>query len=906
MKQLLSTFWLVILIFFSFSSLANGSFFEEFKMSGSAHAHLANGFDSKTFKDPDREGYVELVDDFHKIEEDFEFMVYFPEFFLKGEVSGRDSGFGVAKATLVLNIYYRSAQSTGNPIKVKPITITDAQLLLFCYGGIPFCNGEKSFSNSELTNPIVINTVQFSSEFTVDQIIGFDASLVIDASVNDIGVSTTNAFSNAVMSVVKPTLVIGDNTGIELSEAKITQAVFDTDGINDLVLNRTTAIFATIQSNVNGIATLRACVADASGQCDEILSTKDVDLSLYSQAKEVTLPFFIPNSKDKNSQVVFDEGQHKIIIEIDPSNSITPESDIKELELIVKFTETKPLSIQYILNIPKECKTNPSSTIVVDCSPNLDDVEKTVFDSNILIQDIFPIPDNGIMQATSFTNENGSSSWWLGDIWELRKLNWFGNQADRVIGLVPDGYFEYHNENKLTKGVKSLTVPNVILATIGRPDTVTHELGHTYFGTEEGYTTHSDGTVNHPGDPANGFNIRTNQVIQGLEMMGASDPLSQYWISNGHWKELISQLSVSGKDPQLLGIGAFLKKDGSLNELPWFVVDGIPQPIPSGDYAVVLKDAEGHELSKTPFAMTFKAFIEPFGEQDLEEDLIALAIPYPIATALVEIIAPDGSIMIEVDPTIKILNDAINEIPESCFLDDPTQQRQDLLNYIERVDQLIQSYDRLGASYVIKYEIIPAINIGLANDCIHLIPNKTVKQSLLETIDSTILHIDGRLAFADQDGDGVLNDQDICPNSDLSETVVIGSCDSNVTNIVMENGCTISDEILSCVSGSTNHGQFVKCVSNVTNRLKKEGIITGKEKGKIKKCAAKSNNSDDDSGSGHKRKHHGSDDDSGSGHKRKHHGSDDDSGSGHKRKHHGSDDDSGSGHKKKHHGSDDD
>ena len=36
-----------------------------------------------------------------------------------------------------------------------------------------------------------------------------------------------------------------------------------------------------------------------------------------------------------------------------------------------------------------------------------------------------------------------------------------------------------------------------------------------------------------------------------------------------------------------------------------------------------------------------------------------------------------------------------------------------------------------------------------------------------------------------------------------------------------------------------NHGEFVSSVSHLTNSLKKNGIISGNEKGKIQKCAAK-------------------------------------------------------------------
>jgi hypothetical protein len=81
--------------------------------------------------------------------------------------------------------------------------------------------------------------------------------------------------------------------------------------------------------------------------------------------------------------------------------------------------------------------------------------------------------------------------------------------------------------------------------------------------------------------------------------------------------------------------------------------------------------------------------------------------------------------------------------------------------------------------------------------------------------------------------------QDECPNSDLSATVVIDSCNSEVPNILFPSGCTISDLIGACAEGASNHGQFVSCVSHLTNDLKKVGTITGQQKGAIQSCAAK-------------------------------------------------------------------
>ncbi len=98
------------------------------------------------------------------------------------------------------------------------------------------------------------------------------------------------------------------------------------------------------------------------------------------------------------------------------------------------------------------------------------------------------------------------------------------------------------------------------------------------------------------------------------------------------------------------------------------------------------------------------------------------------------------------------------------------------------------------------------------------------------------------VAPLDSDSDGIFDlfedEQDHCPSSDLSETVAIDSCDTGVQNILSEDGCTILDRIGECAEGAKNHGQFVSCVSHLTNDLKGDGIISGKEKGAIQSCAA--------------------------------------------------------------------
>lgn len=94
--------------------------------------------------------------------------------------------------------------------------------------------------------------------------------------------------------------------------------------------------------------------------------------------------------------------------------------------------------------------------------------------------------------------------------------------------------------------------------------------------------------------------------------------------------------------------------------------------------------------------------------------------------------------------------------------------------------------------------------------------------------------------LADRDGDGIPDDQDQCPDSDLRSTVFVEDCDSGVANQLFANGCTISDLIGEGSLEVRNHGEFVSQVANTLNELKRASLISGADKGAIQNCAAKS------------------------------------------------------------------
>lgn len=91
----------------------------------------------------------------------------------------------------------------------------------------------------------------------------------------------------------------------------------------------------------------------------------------------------------------------------------------------------------------------------------------------------------------------------------------------------------------------------------------------------------------------------------------------------------------------------------------------------------------------------------------------------------------------------------------------------------------------------------------------------------------------------DGDGDGVLDGDDICPDSDVGETLVIDKCDTGVANEVSDEGCTRSDMVAHCGTEAPNHGQFVQCVALLANSWRRSGAISDADRGRIVRCAAR-------------------------------------------------------------------
>jgi hypothetical protein len=80
---------------------------------------------------------------------------------------------------------------------------------------------------------------------------------------------------------------------------------------------------------------------------------------------------------------------------------------------------------------------------------------------------------------------------------------------------------------------------------------------------------------------------------------------------------------------------------------------------------------------------------------------------------------------------------------------------------------------------------------------------------------------------------------DVCPSSDVRDTVVIGDNDSQVANVDIGNGCTINDVIDEHGDWAT-HNQFVKHVKAVTKELVQNQVLTSALRDRIVTAAVNS------------------------------------------------------------------
>ena len=81
---------------------------------------------------------------------------------------------------------------------------------------------------------------------------------------------------------------------------------------------------------------------------------------------------------------------------------------------------------------------------------------------------------------------------------------------------------------------------------------------------------------------------------------------------------------------------------------------------------------------------------------------------------------------------------------------------------------------------------------------------------------------------------------DACLDSDLAKLIVVGECPTGVPNKSLDDGCTMNDVLTECSVGHRSHGEWTACVARQANVWRRQGLLSGKDVGRITHCAGTS------------------------------------------------------------------
>jgi hypothetical protein len=530
---------------------------------------------------------------------------------------------------------------------------------------------------------------------------------------------------------------------LSISEVKPVQVVWDSDingdGKIDLVSEKPTTIVANITIDN----------ADALDQNTDIPVRFIYDGQIKdTQSKKV-------GEIQTNGLINFTftpptEGEYEIRVVVDPEELI-PESNETNNIHSQKVT-VKAVNDLFIGYFPI---TNPKAPYSTKFSPiDMDDYQSTIDANNKFIQATFPLGNSDFLSEK--TDNQISACWtdtnllygYVKDTQKVQELGihtWDPNKKRIYAGIVPDNYFSAHGvENWM--GARPRALHNTILATEGYYTVISHETAHVFNlhsgkGNEEyEKVEHKSPTSDYVlgGKAASGFDVTdlydqgdSNRYIwhgelnqnpldplntlnpfkeNGLCLMGKSGlgTYTYYWVREGNpqlpkwicqedYIDLFKAMRTDTADPELLYISGTFSKEGifSLDSTYW-IDNGIPEDIESGDYSIVLLDKNQQMISTTPFPDPYEVFTDSDGIIKMETGVMGFTIPYPKEVATIQL-THSGEVIGEFNPHEQLLGESFRAIPDSAFGTDQAQRKAELQNDINEINSLIEQQNVLGA-----------------------------------------------------------------------------------------------------------------------------------------------------------------------------------------------------------------
>ena len=347
---------------------------------------------------------------------------------------------------------------------------------------------------------------------------------------------------------------------------------------------------------------------------------------------------------------------------------------------------------------------------------------QTVVDSGDFIRGVYPLSDQGLTNQPAPFNgffppiEPFSRMPRVGlgydanTLWLLSKTT----GADRVVGIVPPFYFQFHFFKTL-RGVASKLHGSVAFVTDGDPTTTAHELGHT-FGLIDTYGPAQNGVaIEEAYNPIwaqhQSRTFSLNCAVDPnctIDFMGTERqvpyPTQPFpvWTTPVWFGYLFHQFRTSPVDPPVLLVTGSIEQNGTAAfDRIHRTMEGVVTPSDGNDASIRLLDAQHQILTEVFFALDFV-----MGNPPLEVEGIPFGFSLPDLPSATSVeIVRDGVTLVRQDIASALLKSAVQGLPDNAFASNPSQLRNALLNKVEAFERQMITAATQGARMRLQNDI---------------------------------------------------------------------------------------------------------------------------------------------------------------------------------------------------------
>ena len=462
--------------------------------------------------------------------------------------------------------------------------------------------------------------------------------------------------------------------GVDLKISEITpiQVVYNADINNDnkidLVQGKATAIFVYVEG--------------FEGLSDNTI----IDVNLTFEGTTYTKSKIVAELKQDNRIIFYAtpqlNGNQTIVAKVDPFNRIEEISETNNvLDENVTVKDTRGLYLTYIPVYAMRSLPLGSDPPLGYGPLDMGAYSKTVEESGIkFIYVTYPVSgEKFVTQRIDYPRYLGNPVGfpYLGMLQDAAELQVLGELATvnvidtdkRVIGVVPDDYFNYHRIPGAGGIAFSFPPINAVLAMADYWNTPAHEIGHTYglnlpelkLGLPPWEST-EEYDVNPPGTHASGFYVEGEKDINdAFCFMGVGVPRRKIgqrtsfwfppppegkyysytdgvWVCDDTYESLFEKFRVSPTDPEVLLVSGIIFKNGTVQLGTWYHLgEGQIDYIPTGNYSLRFLDANKATIDEIKFDAPFYVLVDPIGPVETNVTGFVFRVPFYAETTNIQL-----------------------------------------------------------------------------------------------------------------------------------------------------------------------------------------------------------------------------------------------------------------------------